>query len=180
MVLSVFRVVNYPALIFPLLKNFFSTEFLFYIKNKITCIRLLKLKDEGLYQLFESELKVYNIFISHTDKEEEEYSIFIQKLSSAYDFEYKDHGILEKISEDELQEQIEPAGVVIILSGLYNKYKSLIKTQLNITRKLNKPIIVIRPYGVENVLPELEEIAADVVGWNAPCIRDSIEENYLE
>ncbi|WP_414469930.1 TIR domain-containing protein [Methanobacterium sp. ACI-7] len=130
--------------------------------------------------MFESESRIYKIFISHTNKNEDEYLTFIQKLSSAQDFEYKDYGVLTKISEDELQEQIEPVGVVIILSGLYNEYGSLIKTQLETAKNLDKPIIVIRPYGMENVPSELEKIAVDVVGWNAPCITDSIEENYIE
>lgn len=130
--------------------------------------------------LFEEESRIYKIFISHTDEEDEEYLTFNQKLSSAHDFEYENYGILEKIDENELQEQIEPAEVVIILSGLYNKNKLLIKKQLDIAVNLNKPIIVIRPYGMEDVPPELEDIAEDVVGWNAPCIVDSIEENYIE
>lgn len=130
--------------------------------------------------MFEEESRVYKVFVSHTDKEDEEYLTFIQKLSSAHDFEYENYGIIEKINKNELQEQIEPADVVIILSGLYNKNKSLIKMQLNIAMDLNKPIIVIRPYGMEDVPIELEKVAADVMGWNAPCIVDSIEENYLE
>ncbi|MGZ7115925.1 MAG: TIR domain-containing protein [Methanobacterium sp.] len=130
--------------------------------------------------LFEEESRTYNIFISHIGKQEEEYSIFIQKLSSASDFRYNNLGILDKINQNELQEQIKTAEIVIILSGLYNKYKSIIKKQMDIARKLDKPIIVIRPYGMENVPLELEEVAADVIGWNTPCIVDSIEENYLE
>ncbi|MGZ7136497.1 MAG: TIR domain-containing protein [Methanobacterium sp.] len=130
--------------------------------------------------LFEEESRIYNIFISHIGKQEEEYSIFIQKLSSASDFRYNNLGILDKINQNELQEQIKPAEIVIILSGLYNKYKSIIKKQMDIARKLDKPIIVIRPYGMENVPLELEQVAADVIGWNAPCIVDSIEENYLK
>jgi hypothetical protein len=130
--------------------------------------------------LFESESKTYNIFLSHIDKDNDEYSTFIQKLSSAHDFEYKDCGILEKINDSELEEQIKPVGIVIILSGLYNSYKQIIKKQLDIALNLGKPIIVIRPYGMENIPTELEEIAEDVVGWNAPCIVDSLEENYQE
>ncbi|MGZ7043052.1 MAG: TIR domain-containing protein [Methanobacterium sp.] len=130
--------------------------------------------------LFEEESRTYNIFISHIGKQEEEYSIFIQKLSSASDFRYNNLGILDKINQNELQEQIKTAEIVIILSGLYNKYKSIIKKQMDIARKLDKPIIVIRPYGMENVPLELEQVAADVIGWNAPCIVDSIEENYLK
>ena len=125
---------------------------------------------------------VYNIFISHIGQNEDEYDTFIQKLGTTYDFEFKNYGILEtdKITEKELRGQIEPVGVVIILSGLYNKYKIVIKKQIDIANRLGKPIIVIRPYGMEDVPSELEDIAADIVGWNAPCIVDAIVENYLE
>ena len=123
---------------------------------------------------------IYKIFISHIGEDEEEYSTFIQKLSSAHDFEYENCGILEDMSDKGLEGQIKPVGVVIILSGLYNKYKSIIKKQLDISRDLDKPVIVIRPYGMEDVPSELEEIAEDIVGWNAACIVDSIEETYPE
>lgn len=132
--------------------------------------------------MFESESRIYDIFISHIGQNEDEYDLFIEKLSAAYDFNFKNHGILDtdKTTEKDLQEQIEPVGIVIILSGLYNKYKTIVKNQLDIANKLNKPIIVIRPYGMEDVPPELEKIAADIVGWNAPCIVDAIVENYME
>lgn len=130
--------------------------------------------------MFESESKIYKIFVSHTGEYEEEYSIFIQKLSSAHDFKFENSGTLENTSDKGFKEQIEPAGIVIILSGLYNRYKQIIKKQVDTAKDLDKPIIVIRPYGMENVPLELEEIAEDVVGWNAPCIVDAIEENYLE
>ncbi len=132
--------------------------------------------------MFESESKIYNVFISHISQNEEEYDLLIEKLSTASEFEFKNYGMLEGdiTSEKELQEQIDPVGIVIILSGLYNKYKSIIKKQIDVAKKLSKPIIVIRPYGMEDVPSELEEIAVDVVGWNAPCIVDDIIENYVE
>ncbi|MGZ7046703.1 MAG: TIR domain-containing protein, partial [Methanobacterium sp.] len=61
--------------------------------------------------LFEEESRIYNIFISHIGKQEEEYSIFIQKLSSASDFRYNNLGILDKINQNELQEQIKTAEI---------------------------------------------------------------------
>ncbi|MBI5679323.1 MAG: TIR domain-containing protein [Methanobacterium sp.] len=132
--------------------------------------------------MFESELKVHKLFISHIGENEKEYDLINEKLSSAHEFEYKNFSILkkDKLEEKELQKQIESANVVIILSGLYNNYNNIIKNQIDISMKLNKPIIVIRPYGMEDVPPELEEIAAEVIGWNAPCVIDAIEENYLE
>ncbi len=130
--------------------------------------------------MFESELKVYKIFISHIGENEDEYSLFIEKLHATYDFEFKNYGILDRITEKDLEEQIKPVGIVIILSGLYNKYQNIIKKQIDIAKELDKPIILIRPFGMEDVPFELEEIAIDIVGWNAPCIIDAIEENYVE
>lgn len=130
--------------------------------------------------MFESELKVYKIFISHIGENEDEYSLFIEKLHATHDFEFKNYGILDRITEKDLQEQIKPVGIVIILSGLYNKYKNIIKKQIDIAKELDKPIILIRPFGMEDVPFELEEIAIDIVGWNAPCIIGAIEENYTE
>lgn len=129
--------------------------------------------------MFESELEVYKIFISHIGENEDEYSIFIEKLQAAHDFEFENLGILDRIAEKDLQEQIKSVGVVIILSGLYNKYTGIIRKQVDIAKGLDKPIIVIRPFGMENVPFELEKIATDIVGWNAPCIVDSIEANYI-
>ena len=124
--------------------------------------------------MFEDDLRVYKLFISHINKDEDEYSVFIQKLSGV--LEYQNLGVLENINDNDLMEQIKPAEVVIILSGLYNKFKSVIKKQVDIARNLDKPIIVIRPYGMETVPAELEEIATEIVGWNAPCIVESIED----
>lgn len=126
--------------------------------------------------MFEEESRVYKLFITYIDGYEEEYETFIKKLSSAYDFKFNNYGSLK--NTDNLQEQIALGEVFILLSGLYIKYKSVIKGQLDIARSLNKPIIVIRPYGMEDVPPELEDIAVDVIGWNAPCIIDSIKEYY--
>ena len=132
--------------------------------------------------MFEEESTIYRVFISHIGEDEEEYSKFIEKLSAAYAFEYENFSVLkkDKTTENELQEQIEPVGIVIVLSGLYNKYKNIIQRQIDVSKKLNKPIIVIRPYGMENVPSELEEIAEDVVDWNTPGIVDAIKESYLE
>jgi len=132
--------------------------------------------------VFELESKKYNIFISHTGRKEEEYSRFEEKLISAHDFEFYNYSTPkdDRTTYESLEKQINPVGVVIILSGLYNKYKNIIQRQIDIAVKMNKPIISIRPFGMENVPPELEKIAEDVVGWNAPCIVDALEENYQE
>ena len=68
--------------------------------------------------------------------------------------------------------------MVIILSGLISKDKKLLTMMIDAASKLEKPIVVVRPYGMETVPLNLEEMATDVVGWNTPCIVDAIMESY--
>ena len=39
--------------------------------------------------MYEEELKVYKLFISHLNQDDEEYDLFLSKLEAAYDFKGK-------------------------------------------------------------------------------------------
>ena len=127
--------------------------------------------------MFENESNVYNLFISQLNENNEEYDRFIGKLEASKEFQWKNHTLPSKTSRAELQEQIKPVDAVVILSGLYSKDKDLIQRELNIAVELDKPIVIIRPYGMENVPGSIEEAASEVVGWNTPCIVDAIVES---
>lgn len=129
---------------------------------------------------YNDNLRQYNLFISHNGEGDEEYLEFIRRLVEASDFEWKDHGIPNKNSQDDLRQQINNSDIVIILSGLYSKHHDLIKNQVDLALQLNKPIILIRPYGLEEVPAELEKIAKGVVGWNRVCIVEMIQESLEE
>ena len=127
--------------------------------------------------MLEEENRTYKLFISHLEGDDDEYNLFLDKLSASYDFEWEDCAVQGEIQSDELLKQMEPADVVVILSGLYSKDQELIQRQIDAALELKKPIVVIRPYGMENIPPTLEEIASEVVGWNTPCIVDAILES---
>ena len=129
---------------------------------------------------FEEDLPEYQLFISHNGEGDEEYLTFIQKLIEARDFEWKDWGVPGENKQEELLQQIEPTDIVIILTGLYTKHPDLIKKQVDIAQKLGKPLVLIRPYGLEDVPEELEKIASGVVGWNKVCIVERIQESLKE
>lgn len=128
--------------------------------------------------MIDDDLKVYKLFISHVNNDEEEYKLFLDKLSTSIELEWKDYAIKEKNDPEDIFEQIRPVDVVIILSGLFSKDEKLMREQLNAAIQLKKPIVVIRPYGMENVPANLEEIADEVVGWNIPCIVDAIKDAF--
>lgn len=124
--------------------------------------------------MFEDEFQIYNLFISQLTQQNDEYERFIGKLEASQDFHWKNHSIASQTNKEELKEQIKSADVVVILSGLYSKDNNLIQQEIDIGVELNKPIVIIRPYGMENVPGSIEEVASEVVGWNTPCIVDAI------
>lgn len=126
--------------------------------------------------MFDEDSRVYKLYISHINQDDKEYRFFLSKLNASYDFQWVDAAVQGKILPEEITNQMEDVDLVIILSGLCSKNKKLVTLQLNIALKLGKPIVVIRPYGMENIPYQLEEIADEVVGWNTPCIVDAIKD----
>ncbi len=120
--------------------------------------------------------KIYKLFIIHLNDDNDEYTRFLSKLDASYDFEWKDYAFNNETIHMKLVEQMKLSNVIIILSGLYINNRKLLQRQIDVAVELEKPIVVVRPYGMENVPASLEKIASEVVGWNTPCIVDSIKE----
>ncbi len=120
--------------------------------------------------------KIYKLFIIHLNEDDDEYKLFLNKLNASHDFEWKNYAFQDENIHTEVEEQMKIVDVIIILSGLYSKHMKLIQRPIDAAVKLRKPIVIVRPYGMENVPSALEKIATEVVGWNTPCIVDSIRE----
>lgn len=127
--------------------------------------------------MIEEETQHYKLFISQLDETTQEYDRLLGKLSSVADFKFDNYSVPGKTSKEDLIEQIKQVEVVVILSGLYSANKTLIQEEIDIALKLEKPIVIVRPYGMENVPGSIEKAANEVIGWNAGCIIDSIVES---
>ncbi|MDO8869659.1 MAG: hypothetical protein Q7V10_02800 [Methanobacteriaceae archaeon] len=134
--------------------------------------------------MFEEEMdqKTYHLFITQVSETDEEYRRFTGRLEDAHDFNYENHSdnsLSGTADMDALKTvikgQITDADQVIVLSRLYPTYKNLIMTVLNLAQELEKPVLLIRPYGMENVPEELEKLSNGVIGWSASCIAASIK-----
>lgn len=134
----------------------------------------------GGLNIFEEEQdsRIYNLLISNGIDSNKEYPKFIEKLYSKNDFLWKESvsGSYTNISESFFKK----IDVIIILSGLYDDNKIDINSIVETAIKFKKPIVLVRPYGEEEVPENLEKIATSIVGWNANCIVDSIKEAYLD
>ncbi len=112
----------------------------------------------------------YKIFISYPE-DCQDYDVFISRLNSATEaFKWED--ITD--CSDNFAQAIADCDVLIVLSGLWSKNRELIEKHIKYAQTFEKPIIIIRPYGAEEIPGELQDVATKVVGWNTACIVDAI------
>lgn len=119
----------------------------------------------------EEDLKKWKLFISYP-KDCEDYNTFISRLESATEaFKWED---ITNISETGYAEAIADSDALIVLSGLWDDNRDMIEEHIKYAQSFEKAIIIIRPYGAEEIPLELREVATKVVGWNTACIVDAI------
>ena len=117
--------------------------------------------------------KIYNLIISNGMDMKNEHGQFTEKLFSKVDFLWKESiSASYSTAGDEFYQKID---AIILLAGLYKDNKESFDVLLEAAEKYSIPIVLVRPYGLEEVPIELEEKAATIVGWNANCIVDSIK-----
>lgn len=121
----------------------------------------------------ENDNKIYNLIITNGFDKEKEHDQFLEKLYGKNDFLWK-----ESISPSYATaspEFFDKIDAIILLSGLYNDNKELFDELLEVSDKNDIPIVLVRPYGLEEVPEKLEEKSKTIVGWNANCIVDAIK-----
>jgi hypothetical protein len=130
----------------------------------------------------EMDLKTYQLFITRVAETGEEYERFIGRLEDAHDFNYENHSdnvLSGKSNKEELKnalkDTISDVEMVIILAGLYPTYSNMIWAVIELSHELKKPVLLIRPYGMEDVPAELENASKGVIGWSASCIAGAIK-----
>ena len=119
-----------------------------------------------------SEGKVYNLLITRGIDPDNQYEFYKERIDSQRDFLYNEYNTIENELTEELFEKVD---VVVLLFGLFNDNKELFKELIATSKQYNVPLLLIRFFGMEYVLKELEEISDAVVGWNPHCIVDAIE-----
>ncbi len=118
----------------------------------------------------EEDISTWKLFISYPE-DNQDYNTFMSRLDSATEaFRWSD---VTDIG-DNFSQAIDDCDALIVLSGLWSENKDLINKHINYAQTFRKPIIIIRPYGAEEIPVELADVATKVVGWNTACIVDAI------
>ena len=116
--------------------------------------------------------KIYNLLITRGPSKENDYAQFTDKLYSKTDFLWKEsvaaayHHMPESF--------FSKIDAIIVLSGVYAQNKEEVDDIVRAAEHFNIPIVLVRPYGMEEVPENLEAKATSLVGWNANCIVEAI------
>lgn len=116
--------------------------------------------------------KVYSLLITKGNDRENQYEFYKERIDSQKDFKYIEYNSEDDEINDALFNRID---IIILLYGLYHDNKDLCHFLIEKSNELDIPLLLVRSFGIELVLKQLEEKADAVVGWNGQCIVDAIE-----
>ena len=120
----------------------------------------------------ENEKRTYNLLITKGIDPDDQYGFYKERIDSQMDFSYREYNTQDDKLSDELFEEID---VIVMLFGLYHDNKAIFDELFVKSREFDVPILLVRFFGMEYILKELEEKSDAVVGWNPHCIVDAIE-----
>ena len=120
----------------------------------------------------ENEKRTYNLLITRGIDPDDQYGFYKERIDSQIDFSYREYNTQDDKLSDELFEEID---VIVMLFGLYHDNKAIFDELFVKSREFDVPILLVRFFGMEYILKELEEKSDAVVGWNPHCIVDAIE-----
>jgi len=122
------------------------------------------------------------VFVSHAFEASADYHRVFEYLESSHNFYYRNCSDPERRGagsrealQEELRRQIALAEVVIVPAGRYALDREWVDFQLNCAKGLDKPVIVLEPFGVKEKIPvQLEALGDEFVEWNERSIADAI------
>ena len=119
-----------------------------------------------------NEKRIYKLLITKGNDPDDQYGFYKERIDSQNDFSYIEYNTEDDDLTDEIFNEID---VIVLLFGLYHNNQELFDELINKSREFLVPILLIRFFGMEFILKELEEKSDAVVGWNPHCIVDAIE-----
>ena len=123
------------------------------------------------------------LFVTHAWEVSDDYLRIFEYLESARNFFYKNLSAPDKApaggkeaDREELRRQMAQAEVVIALPGLYAKQSELLLFELTFAKASDKPVVLMRPFGANAVLPkQVTDFSDVIVDWDGRALVDAIK-----
>lgn len=119
-----------------------------------------------------AEDRTYTLLITKGNDPDGQYDFYKERIDSQNDFSYVEYNTEDN---DLTDEAFKEADVIVMLFGLYHSNQELFEELFKKSKEFDVPVLLVRFFGMEYILKELEERSDAVVGWNPHCIVDAIE-----
>lgn len=124
------------------------------------------------------------LFVAHAWVESEDYHRVFEYLESSGKFYYRNTARTDgrpaggiESERAALRQQIAPAEIIIAPTSLYRRDAELLLFQLEHARQNNKPVLLVKPFGVNSVVPTPVMALGDrIAEWNERELIASIKQ----
>ena len=116
--------------------------------------------------------RTYKLLITKGNDPDDQYGFYKERIDSQNDYSYIEYNTEDNDITDEVFEDVD---VIVMLFGLYHNNQEMFEELFKKSREFDVPVLLVRFFGMEYILKELEERSDAVVGWNPHCIVDAIE-----
>ena len=131
-----------------------------------------------------SQQNPVKVFVAHAWQESDDYLRVFEYLESHRNFFYRNcsrpdarppGGVAAE--QDAIRTQIAEAEIVIAPTSTYRQDADLLLFELQQARDQGKPVLLLKPFGVQTVVPRpVMELASRTVEWNDRVLVDAIRE----
>lgn len=137
------------------------------------------IESEGFYRM-----NTYNLFISHSWGYGSQYANFTNLLRARPYFSFKNYSVpasnpitgarTDAQLYQAIENKVKACSVVIIMAGVYSTYSKWINKEIQIAKKLGKPILAVKPYGAANMSATVRSAADEVCNWSTESVVSAI------
>jgi hypothetical protein len=123
------------------------------------------------------------VFVTHAWEASDDYLRIFEYLESSRNFFYKNLSAPEQApaggkeaDREELRRQMAQAECVIALPSLYRQQSELMQFEMTFAKASDKPVILMRPFGANQVLPKaITDLSDQIVDWDGRALVDAIK-----
>jgi hypothetical protein len=123
------------------------------------------------------------LFITHAWETSDEYLRVFEYLESARNFFYKNLSAPDKApgggkeaDREELRRQMAQAECVIAFPSMYRTHTDLLMFQLTFAKASDKPVILMRPFGANVIIPkEVTSLSDQICDWDGRALVDAVK-----
>ena len=129
-------------------------------------------------------MKTYNLFISHSWNYGHQYNSLTNLLQRKPFFTFKNYSVpsanpiigarTDKQLEAAIENKVRASSVVVIMTGVYATYSKWINKEIEIAKRLGKPILAVKPFGATNMSTVVRGAADETCNWSTESVISAI------